>query len=100
LTKHELQIIKREEQKMKTKFLKTIQNRSLTPVDNKGRGNCVFISLSELVFGEGSKFELIRYMIVHRMRSFPEKYFKNGAGFEDYCNNMLIPGKPASMKEL
>ena len=69
-------------------------------MQNLGGGNCVFISLAELVFGDANRFELVRYMIVHRLRSFPEKYFKNTTEFPDYCNNMLIPGKPASMKEL
>ena len=75
-------------------------NRGFTPVDNLGGGNCVFISLAELVFGDANRFELMRYMIVHRLRSFPEKYFKNTTEFPNYCNNMLIPGKPASQKEI
>jgi hypothetical protein len=52
------------------------------------------------VFGDGNKFETMRYMIVHRLRSFPEKYFVDTINFETYCNNMLIHKKPASPKEL
>ena len=85
---------------MKIEFLNGIVDRGLIPVDNLGGGNCVFISLAELVFGDANRFELIRYMIVHRLRSFPKKYFQDTTGFENYCNNMLIPGKPASSKEL
>jgi hypothetical protein len=85
---------------MKMRFLNDMQNRGFIPVDNLGGGNCVFISLAELVFGDANRFELMRYMIVHRLRSFPEKYFFNTAESPDYCNNMLISGKAASRKEL
>ena len=77
-----------------------IVSRGFTPVDNEGGGNCVFMSLAELVFGDADRFEFIRYMIVHRLRSFPEKYFTDMTNFEDYCNNMAAYSKPASMKEL
>ena len=85
---------------MKKRFLNGIFTRNLIPVDNSGGGNCVFIALAVLVFGDGKRFELMRYMIVHRLQSFPEKYFHRKTNFEDYCNNMLIPGKVASQKEL
>jgi len=39
-------------------------------------------------------------MIVHRLRSFPEKYFRKTPEFPDYCNNMDTFTKPASQKEL
>jgi hypothetical protein len=60
---------------MKLKFVDDILNRGLTPIDIIGDGNCVFSSLAELVFGDASRFEFMRYMIVHRLRSYPEKYF-------------------------
>jgi hypothetical protein len=85
---------------MRTEFISGMRNRGFVPVDNVGGGNCVFISLAELVFGDASRFEFMRYMIVHRLRSFPAKYFKNTTNFQDYCNNTLIPGKPASQTEL
>ena len=85
---------------MRTEFLSGMQNRGLVPVENVGGGNCVFISLAELVFGDASRFEFMRYMIVHRLRCFPRKYFKKTTNFQDYCNNMLILGKAASQKEL
>ena len=100
MTRKELQIIRVEEKKMRTKFLKCMRNRGFLPVDNVGGGNCVFISLAELVFGDASRFEFMRYMIVHRLRSFPEKYSLNTTNFQNYCNNMLILGKAASHKEL
>ena len=53
-----------------------------------------------MVFGDANKFELVRYMIVHRLRSFPEKYFTNIREFPDYCNNMATFSRPASQKEL
>ena len=49
-------------------------SRRLTPVDNDGDGNCVFISLAQIVLGDPMKFEFMRNMIVHRLRGFPEKY--------------------------
>jgi len=39
-------------------------------------------------------------MIVHRLRHFPEKYFKNPSESPNYCNNMATYRKPASHKEL
>ena len=85
---------------MKIEFLNGMQIRGLTPVDNSGGGNCVFMSLAKLVFGDATRFDFMRYMIVHRLRSFPEKYFYNTSDSPTYCNNMLIPGKPATPKEL
>ena len=52
------------------------------------------------MFGDATKFELMRYMIVHRLRSFPEKYFRNTSESYDYCNNMATYRKDASHKEL
>ena len=49
-------------------------SRGLIPVHNLGDGNCVFISLAHIVFGDPSKFAFMRYMIVHRLRRFPQKY--------------------------
>ena len=73
-----------------------MQSRGLTPINNSGDGNCVFISLAQIVFGDPAKFEFIRYMIVHRLKSFPKKYHKS----PDYCNTMAINGNPASQLEL
>ena len=67
-------------------------SRGLTPVDNDGDGNCVFISLAQIVFGDPMKFKFMRNMIVHRLSSFPEKYHK----FEDYCDNMSKNNEAAS----
>ena len=76
-------------------------NRGLTPVDNLGGGNCVFISLAQIVFGDATRFKFMRYMIVHRLRSFPEKYEANiNKEFEGYCNSMAVSGKAASSLEL
>ena len=85
---------------MKKRFVNGIRNRGFTPVDNLGGWNCVFISLAELVFGDAKRFELMRYMIVHRLRSFPEKYFRKTSEFPDYCNNMATFRRPATQKEL
>jgi len=85
---------------MKIEFLNVMRIRGLIPVDNSGGGNCVFISLAELVFGNASRFEFMRYMIVHRLRRYPEKYFRNISESHDYCNNMATYRRPASQKEL
>jgi hypothetical protein len=77
-----------------------MRNRGFIPVDNIGGGNCVFMSLAELVFGDPNRFEFMRYMIVHRLKRFPRKYFHKTINFSDYCNNMLTYCKPASPKEL
>jgi len=85
---------------MKKTFLNGMRNRGFIPVDNIGGGNCVFMSLAELVFGDPNRFEFMRYMIVHRLQRFPQKYFHKTINFSDYCNNMLTYCKPASPKEL
>ena len=51
-----------------------MQNRGLTPINNLGGGNCVFMSLAHVVFGDAAKFEFMRYMIVHRLLRFPKQY--------------------------
>ena len=73
-----------------------MQSRGLTPVYNAGDGNCVFISLAQIVFGDPTKFAFMRYMIIHRLKSFPKKYHK----FPNYYNSMAINNRPASELEL
>ena len=53
------------------KFIDRMLNKGLTPASNEGGGNCVFMSLAQIVFGDVTRFEFMRYMIVHRLRSFP-----------------------------
>jgi len=77
-----------------------MQSRGLTPINNLGGGNCVFMSLAHVVFGDASKFELMRYFIVHRLRRFPKQYQGHIHNFEVYCTNMTTDGKPASQLEL
>ena len=89
-------MIQLEEQKIQLKFLNGIQNRGLTPSYNVGGGNCVFISLAQIVFGDASKFKFMRYMIIHRLQSFPEKYQGEMNNFSDYCDRMAVNGKVAS----
>ena len=62
------------EEKAKKAFKNGILNEGLTPINNDGGGNCVFISLALIVYGDAAKFKFMRYMIVHRLRSFPNKY--------------------------
>jgi hypothetical protein len=87
---------------MKKRFLDGMRNRGLTPVENVGDGNCVFIALAELVFGDASKFEFMRYMIVHRLQTSPQKYFHptTPSPLSTYCHNMLIATKPCTHTEL
>jgi len=85
---------------MKKRFVNGIRNRGFTPVKNAGDKNSVFMSLAELVFGDANRFEFVRYMIVHRLRRFPEKYFHNTSESPDYCNNMATFTRPPTHKEL
>jgi len=100
MTRARLERIKLRKNEIKTRFITGMQNRGLTPVENLGGGNCVFMSLAEIVFGDASQFDFMRYMIVHRLRSFPKKYQGNLINFSDYCNSMAISGKAASPREL
>jgi hypothetical protein len=77
-----------------------MRNRGVTPINNLGGGNCVFMSLAHVVFGDAGKFEFMRYMIVHRLRRFPKQYYGKIHNFSVYCNNMILNGKPASPLEL
>jgi len=66
-----IQLQNQNEQKL---FIAGMQNRGLTPIKNLGGGNCVFMSLAHVVFGDASQFDFMRYMIVHRLRRFPSQY--------------------------
>jgi hypothetical protein len=100
MTRERLERTKIRRDEIKTRFITGMQNQGLTPVENLGGGNCVFMSLAEIVFGDASHFDFMRYMIVHRLRSFPKKYQGNLINFSDYCNSMAISGKAASPREL
>jgi len=77
-----------------------MHSRQLTPVDNTGDGNCVFISLAQIVLKNPSQFEFMRYIIVNWLRNFPQKYKSRKPNLSTYCNTMIISGKPASTLEL
>ena len=62
------------EEKAEKKFKNNILNDGFAPINNDGGGNCMFISLALIVFGDAAKSEFMRYMIVHRMKNFPKKY--------------------------
>ena len=66
-----IQIRKKNEQNI---FIKGMRNRGLYPIKNLGGGNCVFMSLAKVVFGDAARFEFMRDMIVHRLRRFPKQY--------------------------
>jgi hypothetical protein len=75
-------------------------SREITPVDNIGDGNCVFISLAQIVLGDATQFEFIRHMIVTWLRNFPSKYKNKIHNLPDYCNTLAVNKKPASTLEL
>ena len=77
-----------------------MESRGLIPVNNDGDGNCVFISLAQIVFGDPSKFQFMRYIIVQRLRNFPKKYQDNKRKFPNYSNSMIIDRRAATMLEL
>ena len=81
-------------------FIDGMLSRGLNPVDNFGDGNCVFMSLAHIVFGDPMKFKFMRNMIVHRLRNFPEKYRGKTHEFEDYCDSMSKNNMAASQLEL
>ena len=58
------------EQEAKMTFINGMLNRGLTPIHNVGDGNCVFISLSQIVLGDTAKFQFMRQIIVHWLRNF------------------------------
>jgi hypothetical protein len=41
-------------------FISGMESRGLIPIENCGDGNCVFISLAEIVMGDSTKFDFIR----------------------------------------
>jgi len=69
-----LERIKQREYDIKMRFIEGMQNQGLTPVENSGGGNCVFMALAEIVFGDASQFDFMRHMIVHRLRRFHKQY--------------------------
>ena len=77
-----------------------MQNRGLIPINNLGGGNCVFMSLAHVVFGDAARFKFMRYMIVHRLRRFPKQYQGSIQNFEAYCFSMAVDGKAAGPIEL
>jgi hypothetical protein len=92
-----IQLHKQNEQRI---FTNGMLGRGLTPISNLGGGNCVFMSLAHVVFGDAARFEFMRNMIVHRLRRFPKHYQGDINNFEVYCNNMAVHGKHASHIEL
>jgi hypothetical protein len=75
--------------------------RGYTPIHNAGDGNCVFISLAQIVVRDTAKFQFMRQMIVRRLRNFQTKYDDGQINnFRDYCDIMDMNGRAASMLEL
>ena len=64
--------IKVRESEAEDAFKNGMHTRGLIPLHNDG--NCVFISLAQIVLGDATKFEFMRYMIMQRLNSFPKKY--------------------------
>jgi len=100
MTKERLSKIQLRNQNEQTLFKNGMRNRGLAPISNLGGGNCVFMSLAHVVFGDATKFKFMRYMIVHRLRRFPKQYQGEINNFPMYCNSMAVNGKAASQLEL
>ena len=60
MTKARLERRKIREDEIKTRFTTGMHHRNLSPSPNPGGGNCAFSSLSEIVFGDASKFDVLR----------------------------------------
>ena len=69
-----LERIQLREQEAHISFICGMLRRGHTPIFNVGDGNCVFISLAQIVVGDTAKFQFMRQMIVRRLRNFPTKY--------------------------
>ena len=41
-------------------FISGMESRGLIPIENCGGGNCVFVSLAEIVMGASAKFDFMR----------------------------------------
>jgi len=100
MTRERLSKFQLRNQNEQTIFIDGMRNRGLTPISNLGGGNCVFMSLAHVVFGDAARFKFMRYMIVHRLRRFPKQYQGDISNFPMYCNSMAVNGKAASTLEL
>ena len=49
-----------EEKDEQAIFISGMESRGLIPIENCGDGNCVFISLAEIVMGDSAKFDFMR----------------------------------------
>jgi hypothetical protein len=74
MTRERLSRIQQTNKNEETRFINGMRDRGLTPINNLGGGNCVFMSLARVVFGDATKFKFLRNMIVHRLRRFPKQY--------------------------
>jgi len=66
--------IQLREKEAQISFICGMLRRGYTPIHNVGDGNCVFISLAQIVVGDTAKFQFMRQMIVRRLRNFQTKY--------------------------
>jgi len=86
-----------EQEEQKATFLSGMLSRGLIPIENCGDGNCVFISLAQIVTGDSTKYDFIRQITVSRLKSFPSKYHNKSPL---YCNTMALPRTPGTSLEL
>jgi len=49
-----------QQEEQTTKFISGMLSRGLIPIENRGGGNCVFISLAQIVMGDSAKFDFMR----------------------------------------
>ena len=77
-------------QKQENKFRKNISNMHLFIKDIKGDGNCMFRAISDQVYGNEEKYDLLRqkcmdYLLIER--DFFEQFVEGGKnGFDEYIN--------------
>ena len=96
-----LERIQLRQQEVQISFICGMLYRGYTPIHNAGDGNCVFISLAQIVVRDTAKFQFMRQMIVRRLRNFQTKYDEGQVNhFKDYCDIMDMNGRAASMLEL
>jgi len=50
----------RQQQEEQEIFMSGMLSRGLIPFENIGDGNCVFISLAQIVMGDSAKFDFMR----------------------------------------
>ena len=72
------------------------EQRNLIPVENSGKGDCLFMALSSAYWNNYLLHERMRNIIVTYMKYFTERYNRD----HHYCEKMSQSGSQGSYSEL